>query len=97
MALGKLLMVQNLSLSDLQPALHPSHFAPGKEQIFHRHVLPHPKHREEKKPQPTLKQTGKYKYWIMRSPRARGNQNNFSHFYQEDNIHREQRGVKQKK
>lgn len=33
-ALGKLLMVQNLSLSDLQPAVYPSHFAPGKEQIF---------------------------------------------------------------
>lgn len=33
-ALGKLLMVQNVSLSDLQPAVYPSHFAPGKEQIF---------------------------------------------------------------
>lgn len=27
-------MVQNLSLSDLQPAAYLSHFAPGKEEIF---------------------------------------------------------------
>lgn len=27
-------MVQNLSSSDLQPEVYPSHFAPGKEQIF---------------------------------------------------------------
>lgn len=27
-------MVQNLSLLDLQPGVYPSHFAPGKKQIF---------------------------------------------------------------
>lgn len=84
-------MVQNLSLSDLQPAVYLSHFAPGKEQIFIEIFFLIQNTERGKMPQPILKRMGKYKYWIIRSHRAGGSQNNFSHFYQVDNIHREQR------
>lgn len=80
-ALGKLLMVQNLSVSDLQPAVYPSHFAPGKEQIFiEMFFLIQNTERGEKMPQPIPKGMGKYKYWIIRSHRARGSQKQFLPF-----------------
>lgn len=49
-------MVQNLSLLDLQPGVYPSHFAPGKEQIFIEMFFLI-QNTEKKK-----NQTGKYKY-----------------------------------
>lgn len=84
-------MVQKLSASDLQPAVYPSHLAPGKEQIFIEMFFLIQNTERGKMPQPIPKRMGKYKYWIIRSHRARGSQNNFSNFYQVGNIHREQK------
>jgi len=75
-------MVQNFSLSDLQPGVYPSHFAPGKAQIFIEMFFLIQNSEGKKK-----KQMEKYKYWIIKSYRARESQNNFSCFYQVDNIH----------